>query len=415
VSRDAFLLFYDEFPLNGPTGFGGGFFNGAQELAFTKSAMEEGQHVSMPNGSPNPALNVAIENMGTIPTPNGTCASDDTYHEGGVTCWYSVIPAMPPDQADFDNSNGGSAFMLDTLDFYGTGDNRLAVWDYTGLSNLDSPGCSSCSGIQFGGQLFSGVNPYYDPAGLPSGVVIPQKAGPIPLGDECGKAGLSSDKSCPENGLATNGDNVTQASQANGQLWASASTEIQQEYASNANGTEQHMGAAYWVLGTSSFDNGGNVSLTNQGYVSPAHEDLTMPAFAGEGKGGNGGAVMTFTLAGNGGPTGADGGGFYPSTAYASFTSPTSTPSTINVADAGQSPQDGFTEYQGYPGGTRERWGDYSAAIYLPGSGGRIYFANEYIQSPNCMPPAFTLSIGTCGGTRDGNANWGTSMNYVVP
>ena len=81
----------------------------------------------------------------------------------------------------------------------------------------------------------------------------------------------------------------------------------------------------------------------------------------------------------------------------------------------GQSPQDGFTEYQGFPGPTRERWGDYSAAIFLPNSGGRMYFANEYIQYPNCMPPAFTLTIGTCGGTRDGNANWGTSVNYVVP
>jgi hypothetical protein len=418
VSRDAFLLFYDEFPLNGPTGFGGGFFNGAQELAFTKTALEQGQHVRLAGGQPNPALNVAIENMGLVPTPDGTCSSDNRYHEGGVTCWYSVIPAMPPDEADFDNTHGGTAFMVNTLDFYGTGDNRLAVWDYTGLSDLNSPSCSTCSGIQFSGELFSHVDPYYDPAGLASGIVIPQRAGPIPLGDECGKAGLSSDKSCPENGLATNGDNTTQASQANGQLWTSASTEMQQEYASDANGTEQHMGALYWVLGTRSFDSGGNVTLTNEGYVSPAHEDLTMPAIAGEGTGGggNGRAIMTFTLAGNGGPFSYDNGGFYPSTAYVRFTSPTATPSTIHIADAGQSPQDGFTEYQGYPGGTRPRWGDYSAAIFLPNSGGRIYFANEYIQYPNCTGPAFNPdAIGTCGGTRDGQANWGTSVNYVVP
>jgi hypothetical protein len=83
--------------------------------------------------------------------------------------------------------------------------------------------------------------------------------------------------------------------------------------------------------------------------------------------------------------------------------------------DPGQSPQDGFTEYQGFPGQTFPRWGDYSEAIFLPGSGDRIYFANEYIQFPNCTGPAFTLTIGTCGGTRDGFANWGTSVNYVVP
>jgi hypothetical protein len=50
----------------------------------------------------------------------------------------------------------------------------------------------------------------------------------------------------------------------------------------------------------------------------------------------------------------------------------------------------------------------------VPGTGGRIYFANENIQYPNCTGSAFTLTIGTCGGTRDGNANWGTSVNYVV-
>jgi hypothetical protein len=89
--------------------------------------------------------------------------------------------------------------------------------------------------------------------------------------------------------------------------------------------------------------------------------------------------------------------------------------STINIADAGHAPQDGFSEYQGFPGLTRPRWGDYSWGIYLPGGSNRLYFANEYIQSPNCKGEAFTLTIGTCGGTRDGLANWGTSVNYVVP
>jgi hypothetical protein len=251
-------------------------------------------------------------------------------------------------------------------------------------------------------------------------LVAPQKAGPIPLADQCRKAGLSTLATCPENGIATNGDNVTQVSQANGQLWAPASTEINQTFASQTNTTELHMGVAYWVIGTKSFDTSGTPSLTSEGYASPAHEDLTMPVMAGEGRssaGGNGKAILAFTLTGNGGPFGADNGGFYPSTAYGRLTSTSTdlTGQTINIADAGQSPQDGFSEYQGYPGGTRPRWGDYSSAFFLPNSGGRIYFANEYIQSPNCLPPAFTLTLGTCGGTRDGNANWGTSVNYVVP
>ena len=101
---------------------------------------------------------------------------------------------------------------------------------------------------------------------------------------------------------------------------------------------------------------------------------------------------MDFTLNGNGGPTGADHGGFFPSSAFGRLTSTSGglLKSTINVANLGQSPQDGFTEYQGFPGPTRPRWGDYSWALFVPGTGGRIYFANEYIQYPNCTGSAFT-------------------------
>ncbi len=423
TSQDAFLMFYDEFPLNGSVpGIGGGFFNGAQELAFNKTALEKGEPVSFANGKPNPAFTVAIENMGLLPTPNGTCSSDDQFNEPGITCWYSVIPAQPPDPSQYDNSHGGSAFMLDTLDYYGSGDNRIAVFDWTGLSNLNSWGCSSCSGIRFGGQLFSGVEGYYG-----EGVPAAQKAGPIPLGDECGAAGLSvasgstpAPASCPEGGIATNGDNFTQVSQAGGQLWGAVSTEVDQTYASEAS-PELHQGAAYWVVGTNSFDRSGVFSLTSQGYVSPKHEDLEFPAMAAEGypwqDGGNGGAILTFTLSGDGGPTGADNGGYYPSTAFGRLTSGSGSllGSVVNIPDLGQSPEDGFTEYQGYPGATRPRWGDYSAATFLPWSGGTIYFSTNYIQYPNCTGSTFTLTLGTCGGTRDGFANWGTSVNSVVP
>jgi len=203
-----------------------------------------------------------------------------------------------------------------------------------------------------------------------------QKSGPIPLGAECGATGLSGDVSCPEGGIATNGDNITQASQAQGQLWGAVSTEIDQTYSSEPS-PEVHQGAAYWVIGTETFDRFGVFSLTSQGYVSPRHEDLEMPAMAAqssEGSRGNFGqdggkgkarAIMTFTLSGNGGPTGADDGGFYPSTAYGRLTSTSNglLGSVVNIADLGQAPQDGFSEYAGYPGGTRPRWGDYSQAI----------------------------------------------------
>jgi hypothetical protein len=421
MTRDAFLLFYDEFPLLG-NGFGGGIFNGAQELAFDKTALEKGRKVTLANGGPNPKFNVAIENMGLLPTPDGTCAGTSPSN-AGIFCWSAAIPAQPADSGQWDNRYGGSGFMVSALDFesfFGNpsaGDNRVAVWDWTGLSNLKSNGCRSCSGVNFGGQVFTGQQPYYGPENFFGvGNLSTQKAGLIPLGDECTAVGAPS-QPCAVGGINPNADNMTQVSQGQDQLWSALPTEVNQIFASSS---EIHNGAAYWVIGTSSFDKTGVFTMTHQGYVSAAHEDLEFPAMAAEGTGGNGKAIMDFTVNGNGGPTGADNGGFYPSTAYGRLT-PTSdglTGSKINIADAGQSPQDGFTEYQPFPSAgnpPRPRWGDYSWAIFLPDGSDRLYFATNYIQSPNCTGSAFTLTIGTCGGTRDGLANWGTSVNYVVP
>jgi hypothetical protein len=433
ATRDAFLLFYDEFPLNlaKAPGFGGGFFNGAQEFAFDKNALEEGLPVSQSNGMPNQNFTVAIENMGLLNTPDGTCASDDQFHEGGIACWFTVIPAQAPDPSQYDNSHGGSGFMLASTNFNGfaggipsAGANQIAVFDWTGLRDLNSPNCNTCSRIRFGGQLFSGVQLYNDPANAVGvGVLGAQKAGPIPLGDQCGAAGLSTGTpppaSCPEGGLNTNDDGFFQASQAQNQLWGAVDTAINQTYKSEA-APEQHAGAAYWVVDTRSFDKHGVFTLTSQGYVSARHEDLEFPAMAAEGlpwqDGGNGGAIMDFTLSGDGGPTGADNGGFFPSTAFGRLSSTSGgLLGPIHVADLGQSPTDGFSEYQGFPGATRPRWGDYSWAIFVPWSDGKIDFATNYIQFPNCTGSAFTLALATCGGTRDGFANWGTSVNYVVP
>lgn len=415
MSRDAFLLFYDEFPQIAP-GLGGGAFNGAQEFAYNKRALELGLPTTLGNGQPNPLVTVAYENMGTIATPDGTCAGT-----GGVACWAAAIPAMPSDPSQFDNRNGGTGFMMASLDFNSfagltpAGDNRMAAFDWTGLGLLNSPGCVACGGIRFGGQLFSGVLPYNS-----AGQLALQKAGPIPLGDMCGAAGLSVSPSpgvpppasCPENGLSTNGDFMSQVVQAGGQIWGGTDTQINQTFRSESS-PEAHQGIVYWVVGTSSFDRTGKFTLTDQGYASAAHEDLLMPAIAASGSpSGNGQAVITFTLAGIGGPTGADNGGFFPSTAYGRLSTGSSglLGSRLNILDPGLAPEDGFSDYLDFPVINNSRWGDYSAAVF---SGGRFYFANEYIQSPNCLPPAFTNTHATCGGTRDGRANWGTSVNFA--
>jgi len=115
---------------------------------------------------------------------------------------------------------------------------------------------------------------------------------------------------------------------------------------------------------------------------------------------------MTFTLSGDEGSN----GGYYPSTAYVMFIDGST---IIHITALGKSPQDGFTEYLSYPSLMRPRWGDYSWVIYVPGPHGGIFFATNYIQDPNCSDHAYINSNGSCGGTRDPFANWGSSVNVL--
>lgn len=423
TTQDAFMLFYDEFNLNPNTyptcpAFGCNSFNGAQEFAFSKSALEMG----LPAGR----VNVAYENMGTAPNlypvpANGgfqpAAASCFSGTFAGFVCWYQVIPAQTPDPSQYDNNNGGTGFMVGSLDFLGLGDNRIAVFDWTGLSNLNNFGFNDNhhgdmnSGIMFGGQIFTSQVTYMDEGAACLASVATfcglgtQKTGAIPLGNNCVVYGLNSSdvSSCPESGIATNGDGTTQASYADGQLWTSVSTQITQTFESTS---EIHMGATYWAIAT----NERSLSIVKEGYVTAAHEDIEFTSTAATD---SGSALMAFTLSGNGGPTSADGGGFYPSSAYTMLTMSSN---VIHIADLGQSPQDGFTEYLGYNAtvgslSTRPRWGDYSQAIFVP-STGKIYFSTQYIQSQNCE--SLAANGPSCGGTRTTFANWGSSINFVA-
>lgn len=438
ATRDAFLMFYDEFNLNPATfpacpAYGCNGFNGAQQIAITKAALEQGLPVS------SPSFNMAYENMGKAPNlypipANGAfqpgAASCFSGSFAGSICWYQVIPAQTSDPSQYDNNNGGTGLMVASLDFLGAGDNRVAAFDWTGLSSLNSHGCTSCGAITFGGQLFTGQVTYRD-----EGVACPasqggfcglgaQKAGPVPLGDNCALLGGGLTSPCPESGIATNGDGTTEASFAQGQIWTSASTLITETFSQHGQtSSETHVGVTYWVIGV-----GGrgqtSFKLANQGYVAASHEDIEFPSIAAMD---GGGALMAFTLSGDGGPSSSDNGGFYPSTAYGTFDSGSHGLSggVIRIADLGKSPQDGFSEYQGYPPvqNTRPRWGDYSQAIFVPsmndgghwqgdGQGGGVLFATEYIQSPNCSDSAFLTDL-TCGGTRAPAANWGSSINFL--
>ena len=108
--------------------------------------------------------------------------------------------------------------------------------------------------------------------------LAPQKTGTLDLGTYCRLVGAAS-QPCPESGLATNGDGATQATYAAGQIWFAVSTMISQKFGT---ASEFHMGAAYYVISTKSFTGvSPTLSLTSQGYVAAAHEDLEFPALIG--------------------------------------------------------------------------------------------------------------------------------------
>ena len=405
----ALLLFYDEFNLNPSLpacpSYGCLGFNGSQEFALQKSALESGAAT----------VNLVHENMGTDPSiqpPEGSCFNGPT---AGVTCWYQNIPANSPTDSEFDTAFGGTGFMVGSLDFVGQGDNRVAAFYWTELSNLDSAGCAGCSNITFGDQLFTGVQQYSNEGaeclasrGGPCSLGG-QRSGTLDLGTYCKKFAGSPTPKCPENGIATNGDGATQASYSGGQLWFAISTLVNEGFAT---GNEIHDGGAYWVVGTSSFT-GANpqFTLTSQGYVAAAHEDIEFPTLVGGT--GAAGALMSFSLSGNGGPTGADHGGYFPSSAYGlvSTTSTGLVDGTLHVTALGQAAYDGDTEYQPLPVIPRPRWGDYGGAVFVPGQG--FYFASEYVPYPACDPTFWLKVDQSCGGTRDQLANWGTSISSV--
>ncbi|MDG7011271.1 MAG: hypothetical protein JRN57_04030 [Nitrososphaerota archaeon] len=390
LTRDAFLLFYDEFNLYGN-------FNGVQEFAFGKTGLETGGPVT-----------VAYENMGTAPNLSPIPANG-MYQPVALpsSAFYQVIPAQTTDPSQYDNANGGTGFMIGTLDFFGNGDNRTAVFDWTDLSALNTPGCGACSGIAFGGQLLTGVVTYQD-EGAPCLAedyyttstfcgLGTQKAGPIPLGNFCSAVGDGEPvQGCPEGGIASNGDGATQAFYAGGTIYTAVSTIVLQTYTRAS--PETHLGATYWGVKVTNGDAGVTFAIASQGYISAAHEDIEFPAMAASG----GTVLVSFTL------SGVD---YYPSSAYIVL----GANNVIHIAALGQAPEDGFSEYQFY--GTslsylyRPRWGDYGQAVFDPGTG-RFVFASEYIQSPNCIGSAFQNDP-TCGGTRSPYANWGSSINSL--
>jgi hypothetical protein len=341
--------------------------NGAMFYAFDKQAMAAFLPTTYQIFAPGTAM----------ATPDGSCYTGST---NNATCWYSIEPAESPN-AVYATGSSGTEYALSALQFTGYCDNRIAEWAATNTSSLSTEPAlvlseTTITSEEYCFPQFNGA--YYD-------FNSNQKAGPTPLYD------VRFNNGAPHPGPVTsNDDRMLQTVYAGGSLYSSLNTAVA------VNNYYLQTGLAWFKVTAASG------TLAQQGYVGEANADVMFGAL---GVTNTGGAVLAFTLTGY---------GFYPSTAYVILggtkTGGNVTP-VIHVADMGQSPQDGFTEYQSWgSGGWRPRWGDYSAAV---ADGSSVYFAGEYIQSANCSDSAFN-SDPTCGGTRGIYANWGTSVNKLT-
>lgn len=325
----------------------GATFNGSQIYAIDKAAAESGS-----------------------PTPNVMQFWPGALEEGIA---YSVQPATVPPGGSFDGNNGGTEYFLSSLDFFGTLDNRVAVWAMTGTSNISTnPLLLTLNEKTLGSEVY----------GTP--VANQQAPGPLPLRDALAAGEFVDSSGNPvfikehEELVQSNDDRMNQTVFANGLLWAGLNTVVK-----TRNGPTR-TGIAYFAV-TPNFPDGGSFapSISNQGYVAVNNESAIFPSI-GVNAAGNG--VIAFSVVGP---------NLYPGSAWARIG--TSGVGPLMLAGAGTAPDDGFTGYSAFGGNRVARWGDYSAA--LSDENGNIWVASEYI--PN--RPRFIY------------ANWGTFVSMVTP
>ena len=214
---------------------------------------------------------------------------------GGVPFPFSLQPSISPD-CNGASDNGGTEYFVSTYDDFSLANNKVSVWAMTDTDTLNAEvGIPGFTTLAVNTESFT----------LP--VFASQKPGPIPLGKSMGQ---------PEGTLNPDDERMQQVVFADGHLWSSVSTALQV-------GANTLDGAAYFVI-KPSWPNGVlKASVTRQGYVATANNNLLYPAI---GVSENGNGAMVFTL------TGPD---YFPSAAYIPITLSGGVAADIRLAAAG--------------------------------------------------------------------------------
>ena len=225
----------------------------------------------------------------------------------------SVQPAIT-----FGSAN--AEYFLNSLDPFGTFDNRLGVWAMTHADLVSSDGIPTLSHVVITSE----------PYGIP------------PKSIQKGASSL----------LDSGDDRMQQVQFINGSLWGALTTSVTIKHDSAA-----RAGIAWFkVTPELSGDTIDGARIDKQGYVAKLGNYVIYPSIEVSRVGT---ATIGMTLSG---PT------YYPSVAYTVMQSEESSFGVIRLVAAGTGPYDP----------TATRWGDYSAAVLDPDSN-NIWMANEYV------------------------------------
>ena len=249
---------------------------------------------------------------------------------------FTVFPAYTPPGCGPLLANNGTQFFVSSH-FVNTSENSLAIWALTNTRSLDSPTPDlNLSAVAVNTQAFH----------FPTGAAV-QKKGFHPLGASLGE---------PVEKLDPGDFRVISATYSCGRLWATLGSEML-----DGQGTRRFV-AEYFAFHPQINFPFFTATLVTQGIVSRTGANLLYPAITVNAQQ-QGGIVFTLVGPDN-----------YPSAAFVPVRNTSVGP--IQIARAGNEPEDGFSGYPEFGGNGVARWGDYSGAAI--DTDGVAYMATEY-------------------------------------
>ena len=249
---------------------------------------------------------------------------------------YSVRPAIA-------TAAQGTEYLLSSLDFAGTSDNRLTVW---ALNNTQSLG-GSAPDVSLS-KVIVRTQTYGQPP------EVTQKSGPTPLRDAINALGGNEQLAK----LDAGDDRVQQVWWRDGVLLAALNTVVLDE------DHEARAGIAWFAIRPAQKSGTLSAKVVGQGYVAVNGANVMNPAIA---VAPDGTGAMVFNLVGT---------DYFPSMGYV-WLSEAGAGSLVHLLATGVAPADGFSGYELFGGDGAARWGDYTAAAVAPDGG--LWLAGGYV------------------------------------